>query len=184
MDTKLRNPEMNVYFIQGGEDKNKTDILISLKQAVRDRLPEADVDPIFSLTYDNENQFFLKKSGEVVWGRVFYQPFCVRFAEMIQKELARMQQSLKQAIKLVIFFPTLTAGEDLLRKMPGNPLIFEYYFMQSKSGRAIAIREWSKEGPAEKEMTPPQGAYRFFKQAKLTRQELSEIIDLSLELKK
>jgi hypothetical protein len=183
---------MDVYFVKKNEEKSRTEVLVALKQALRERLPYAEVDPIFSLTYDNENQFFLKGAGELIWGRVFHQPFCQRYGEMVHKELARLTQSFKQKIRATLFFPNLISGMEQLEKLPSGSSAFEYCIMQSQTGNALALRSFLSpkvEAPIKEELeeikpkaSVPEG-YRFFRHAQLSREELTELIEIGLELK-
>ena len=66
---------MNIYKIETHPIGNvDAEILPGLlRHALLEKMPEIEADPVFSLAYDDHNQFFLKSDSEIIWGRVFLQ---------------------------------------------------------------------------------------------------------------
>lgn len=181
---------MNIYFFDHGIEKNRAEILKSLRHAIQDQMPGAEIDAVLSLAYDRDNQFFLRSSSGIIWGRVFYETLSHANIQTLRKEIDHLLQTFRQKLLLYVFSPSIFSEVSrLIEKLPGAPAFFEYSFLGSAHGRALALRERIF-SPGKKEVsTPPVSspkpeAYRFFKHARLTRDELADLIELGLELKK
>ena len=143
------------------------------------------MDAVLSLAYDRDNQFFLKSPEEgILWGRVFFEPLSHANIQILRKEIDHQLQSFRQKVRPYVFFPSIMKDvSGLAGKLSGKPLFFEYSLLRSESGCAVALKEWVFALQAQKPSASHDlQAYRFFKQARLSRDELSELMDLALEL--
>ena len=182
---------MNAYFVQGGIDKNRDEILKSLRSVLQDQYPQAEIDPVLSLAYDRNNQFFLKSPQGILWGRVFYETLAHANVQTLRKEIDHLLQTFRQKVFPFVFFPSAVENlSGLIEKLPGDPVLYEYSGLRSHSGSALALVE--KFFAADSRVSslipskPPEPLqdYRFWRRSRLTRDELIELVDLSLELKK
>ena len=180
---------MKVYFIRDNR-YHRAEILNILKQTLRENALESEVDPVFSLAYDRGNQFFLKTANEILWGNVFFEPFSYQDARALHQEMDRITKLFNQKISPYVFAVEFVSGGGLLEILPVKPHCFKFHFLDSVDGQALALDEWvpdpqgvsqrQADGPAR---IPDLKGYQFFKQSQLTREELAELIELSLELK-
>lgn len=182
---------MNIFFVEQPNQKKSQEVLLTLRQALKECIPQAETDPVFSLAYDGEDQFFLKRRGEIVWGRVFYQTLSDAALSGIPEEIKKLSNTFKQTIRPHLFFPEeRVKDQTLFSKVSGRPHFFKYDLLQSEIEKAISVREYfplpePKVSLVEEVKKPlPFNGYTFFKYARLTPQELSDLIDLSLEIRR
>lgn len=149
-------------------------------------------DSFLSLTNDREDQFFLKSvQNFVLWGKVYFEIFTPEKAEQLKKEQAEMKHKFLQPIKLQVFFSE--GGIDTARAEDYPEAdYYRYSILQSAVEKAIMVERVSFEKKAMTVLPPlpslgestKRQDYRFSKQSQLTRNELAELIDLSLDLKR
>jgi hypothetical protein len=180
---------LNIYNIESRLSAPDMELLPSLlRQALLERMPDAEVDPVFSLAYDDPSHFFLKKSGEIIWGCVSLEALDYQSLEVLAQEIEVLSKKFQRKLRPVLFLPPrLSEVSPLIEKLPGAPLVYEYYFLRAGTERAVALKELviKRAGvPPVFEETADEGGYRFYKHARLNRHELEEIIDLSLQFKR
>ena len=145
---------MNIYKIENRLSDGDMEILPGLlRQALFDRLPDAEVDPVFSLAYDTHSQFFLKRSGEIIWGRIFLEALTYRDIEELSREIEHLSRKYQRKLKPFIFIPPrFCEVYPFLEKVACRPLVYEYYFLCSGRERAVALKEILVRGeePSEK----------------------------------
>lgn len=180
---------MKIYFPVQELQHPRTLILQILKQLIEKQFAGFKTDSLFSLSYDRKDQFFFKGPHAILWGKVYFEPFANDAIELLRFELGRLQQTLKQRIHAHIFF---TDGE-IKKEGVGYPCAdyFRYRFIQSETEKSMLIE---KVLPSGMDFRPDRarslwspvapGPYPFSKSFSLSREELAELIDLNLELKR
>ena len=178
---------MNFYLIEkAGEDK-AAELLSTIKQFLKERLSGAIEDPVLKLAYDGINPFFLKTQAGIIWVRLFPEPLRAEDLPALGHELARASQMFHQKVRFYLFAPAYEQNLKVTAAVSQEILFFEYFFLKSRFGQGVALRECKVElsiGDAAPESSP-SGSTRTarFKTARLDREELSDLIDLSLEFK-
>lgn len=173
--------------------------MLGIKLALRKKLPDAEIDPIFSITHDNENQFFMKSAAGIIWGRVFYQPFNARYAEIVNKEGAHLARTFRQPVHLYLFSPDFKEAETAAQAIVGNAFFYEYQMESSlTSDDPVILKEWNAPqfsvtdkksrpaAPMPSPAVPPQEKSEdghFFKSSQLNKDEIKDLIEIALEIK-
>ncbi len=172
---------MSLYFISDNPEGHEQELNIAVKAAICRQFPQAVEDPVFSLAYDQEGQIFLKGSLSIFWGRIFRHKLSSADVQRVEDEIERLSKNFSQGIQPCLFFPQTdrTILEALLHLRP-QPVMFEYYFLESETGKSWGIKPVRQE--ASESMN--SGAYSFYRNSRLTRDELAELIDLSCNLRK
>ena len=180
---------MNIYNIESRLDEANLEILPALlRQSLLENHPSADFDMVFSLAYDTADQFFLKGAGEIIWGRIFIDAPSFKDIEKLICEISQLSEKFQRKLRPVIFIPPrFSEVFTLLGTVPGKPVFYEYYFLRAGSEQAVALKALSITAKGHEEESfafaeKPQN-YSFYQYARLNREELREIIDLSLEYK-
>jgi hypothetical protein len=179
---------VKIYFPVQEREGNRTQILQALKRLVEKQISGFKTDALVSLSNDRNDQFFLKSPHAVLWGRVYFEPFSENDVELLGFELKRLQQILKQRIHAHIFF----SEWDMKKGGEEYPCAdyFRYRFIQAEAEKALLVE---KVLPLGREFQPDKGSpafdtssekYHFAKASQLSREELAELIDLNLELKR
>ncbi len=183
---------MNFYLIEKTGEKNPPELLQTVKEFLREHLPGGAIeDPVLKLAYDGENPFFLKTPAGIVWGKVLEETLAADGLPGLRHDLEYVLQMFRQKIRFYIFAPDYEPGLNLGSLVSQETAFFEYFFLRARSGQGMGLREWKAAGlePAvlnrTKESSVPclTPSSNVFKNAKLNREELSELINLSLELK-
>ncbi len=178
---------MNVYFVEKRLEEGGPPLVHALRDAMQSYLPHTRLLPT---ALERENQFFLKSSESVVWGYVFFHPPVPEDGPKVKREMAKRMETFGPFFYPCVFFPAGLAGAFPFFDLPSTARFFEYLHLSDPSQKAIALREYA----APKERTVGEAAAvrkkvifaepDFRGQARLSRQELSELIELSLQLKK
>jgi len=143
--------------------------------------------------------FVHEESQAFIWARIFLDPLSHAALDQIREELQETRSILTSLSKegwsprFFIFFPSMTKGlVESLGAFSEAWHFFEYCFMENKEGESLAFREYQGKTSTEPEIDqkdkiehPPSfqeshGMHR----ARLTRKELSALIELSIDLKK
>lgn len=180
---------MKIYFPIQDAEHNRTAIQDSLKRLLEKQFVGFKTDSLFSLSYDRNDQFFLRSPHAILWGKVYFEPFSDNDVELLGFELKRLEQILKQRIHAHIFFNEWSMKKGDVAYPYAD--YFRYRFIQSEAEKAMLIE---KVLPLGLEFQPDKAIhlfgpavsdkYRFAKSSQLTREELAELIDLNLELKR
>ncbi len=172
---------MKTYFIRATAPSKG--VVESLKKAVLEYEHIDDYDRVFALSYDREDQFFIKTGEFIVWSRVFNTPAGHQDLSELAKEIQRLQSTFNLPLRIFAFFQELTSGHGLLKALPGNPRCFQYSFLSSESGSALALKDLCQAAP--KVLPPaPEGFQVQSTLPRLSRSEISELIEISLGIRK
>ena len=181
---------MKIYFPLQTIEPNRADILEALKTFMEKPFMDFEADPFSLLTNERQDQFFLNGPDTILWGRVYFKPFSEKDAELLETELQYLEQTLKQPIQPHIFFLSGQRDPASFEKGPAADY-FHYHFIQSGGEIAMVVekipfpgRESESAKPLDFSEEPGELSYRFSRQSQLSREELAELIDLSLELKR
>ena len=179
---------MNFYLIEKTEEKKRPELFSAIKQFLKERLSGAIEDPVLQLAYGGTNPFFLKTPAGILWVRVLEETLTAEGVPALLQDLERVTQMFKQKVRFYIFAPAY--AENL--SMPGAPaqelLFFEYFALRSRFGQGVALREWNlsflaQALPEVRASGPAPALPGRLQNVRLEREELSELINLSLELK-
>ena len=181
---------MKVYFPLQTIEPNRADILEALKKFTEKPFTEFKADPFSLLTDKRQDQFFLNGPEALLWGRVYFKPFSEKDAECLETELRYLKQMLRRDIKPHIFFLAGQGETVVVEKGPAADY-FCFRFIQSGGEIAMVIEKVSSSQTEREPLRsldfseePQDFSYRFSRQSRLSREELAELIDLSLELKR
>lgn len=147
-------------------------------------------DSFLSLTNDREDQFFLKSvQNFIVWGRVYFEAFTPGKAEQLKIEQEEMKRRFLQPLKLQVFFNEGEIDYSSAGTYPDADY-FHYTLIQSPVEKAMIVErvktpafEGGEASPGKETSKRASGPIAS-KQAQLSRNELAELIDLSLDLKR
>ncbi len=171
---------MNVYFLAPSNDFKLEDMTWAIRHAMQQKFGWKR-DLSFALEHDKEDQFFLKTPKQTVWGRVL-QKATFPVIQNLRAEIRQLTNKIGPSLLVCFFFPEDPLGiSHLFSDLPGAPWLFEYSFLQSAQGKGVVLRQWVEETPAKVSITADAGL--FSRQSSLSREELSELIDLSLQFK-
>lgn len=183
---------MDVFFAHDPAPVRAQEIFLSLKRVLAGRLGSTELNPALSLESAQSGQFFLKNTEALVWGRIFYDRVYHRDLGILREEIACMLKIFKQDVRAYIFFPSCAVLDP--RSFEGFQIkchFFEYFCLESLDAEAVGIRPWNPPlGSEEKssrtdcapEEEPPQVPAPAIRAGSLTREELQELISLSLDL--
>ena len=177
---------MKTFFIKAAQNPELGTVLQALKQATLEHEEISDYDPVFSLSYDKEDQFFIKTADRIVWARVFPQSASYREISSLGREIQKLLDSFQSPVRPYLFFQEISSGHGLLKALPGQPQCFEFSFVKTEQGTALVLKDFH---PSFRVAPPPalapeaQDASTAGSVARLSRSEISELIELSLELK-
>ena len=171
---------------------NAREILQALRETLQDRSPGFQVDPVLSLAHGREDQFFLKgpKGEGILWGRVFYGSLCPAAVHELEGEIVHLFQTFSQKVVPYVFFPSvLEEAGGSLEKLPGRPNLYEYSVFPAEAEKGIALRPWCRRERAKtfaQDLGPQASGLRpgLKKVMRLTREELAELIDLGIDLRR
>lgn len=192
---------MNLYLIEKDADKNRIEIFEAVRRGLQDLYPGSTPESHLTYETDRESAFFLRCTDRRLWGKVFYESLSHGALEALTFEI----ESLPRPLQTFLFFPSLARGvPECLAEIPGRPFFFEYCFLRpSKAGQeeggGLALRQWfsaheekapdiSKTRvsvlPKKTDSVTAREVYHFYKQARLSREEFSELLEMGLDLKK
>ena len=179
---------MNVYFLNPLSKTKPESFLFSLKNVLCQKMGWQR-DPAFSLAYDSENHFFLKNSDGVLWGYIFHDFPTKSGMTQLADEAERLSNTFRHPVHPYFFVPVPDGLEMPVSDESFSMKVhfFEYFFLQSSKEEAVGIREISFLKPCffqEGENHGTGEKNRISNPLKLTREELSALVDLSLQLKR
>jgi hypothetical protein len=182
---------MKVFFLESETRISHAAVIDSLKQAVQEKMPEFQNDAVFSLAYEREDQFFLKSPETILWGKVYFDTPLHGDLENLKAELKKISGIFRRKVIPYVFLTNESSACAWLNEFGKiAESCFIYGFAQSEGRRALTLRRISQERdpviPAEAEREnrgARQGRESSVKPFQLSREELSELIDLSLELR-
>ncbi len=161
-------------------------------------IPGRLVEGNMNWTREDKRQFFLQTTEGILWGRIFSVPMGDGDRSELVREYGRVKGLFKEPVRPVIFFPSLKQiPMDDFSGFPANALFYEYYFRRTEEGQSLGMIEHSPANatrtlasedkkPVQKEISvsSPAAAKGFFKYAWLTRDEISELLGIGIELAK
>lgn len=179
---------MKTYFIRSGQSSRAT--VEALRRAVIEHENILEHDNVFALSYDKEDQFFIKTAEIIYWGRIYASPAGYKEVTDLAREIQRLASTFNHEVKPYVFFQDLTSGHGLLKALPGKPRCYEFSFLGSGNGSALALKDLNKTAPKVlPPATPEEGTVmpveisRASSSFRLSRSEINELIELSLHLK-
>ena len=182
---------MKIYFPLQIIEPNRIDILEALKTFMEKPFTDFKADPFSLLTNERQDQFFLNGPDAILWGRVYFKPFSEKDAELLEVELRYLKQILNRRIDAHVFSPAASEGSSASFDKGPKVDYFCYRFIQSAGEIAMVVEKipfapWKNEPAKSLDFSeePGDSRYRFSRQSQLSREELAELIDLSLELKR
>lgn len=172
---------MSIYFISENSEGHEEELRRAARAAIQRQFPQAVEDPVFALAYDQEGQVFLKGPQGIFWGRIFNHKLSLSDVYRVEQEVDRLSKNFSQGIQPCFFFPQTDASVlSSLTQLRPYPAMFEYYLLESESGKSLAVKP-IQQSAGERVSSEP---YSFYRNSRLTRDELAELIDLSCSLKK
>ena len=183
---------MNFYLIEKADEKKAPELLSTIKQFLKERLSGAIEDPVLQLAYGGSNAFFLKTQASILWVRVLEKSLTHPDISGLRQDFERVSQKFHQKIRFYVFAPGYEEDLKMTAMQPQETLFFEYFFLRSRFGQGVALRELkirfsAPPSPGDQETVPvfpAAAAHERFRNVRLDREELSELINLSLELKR
>ncbi len=183
---------MNFYLIEKNSAAKPGELFSAIKQFLKEKLFGTE-DPVLKLACGGDNSFFLKTPVGIIWVRIFEQDLTSESFSALYQDIERVKQMFRQEVRFCLFAPGFGQAVSADAELPGDLLLFEYYFLQSRFGQAAAFKERKREPslktPIKDEFKRAEDAPapvlpgKSFKTVRLEREELSELINLSLELK-
>lgn len=180
---------MKTFFIKPVRQEHSVFLLDALKQAVRERFKIHHVDPVFSMNYDREDQFYLKTPEMIYWGRVFMTPLNYQETLKLEREFETVSGRFQTRVCPVIFCPSLQSGSGILFAFKTRPYCFEFTLLKSETGTSLALKDVSLEDVTV-QVSPPAGALKMNPQVSasrpplLSRSEIAELLEISLDAKR
>lgn len=180
---------MKTYFIRTPQTPQPRQVFEALRQAVIERENVREFDSVFALSYDRADQFFVKANETIYWGKIFTGPAGFREISNLNREIHRLINTFQHPVMPFVFFQELTSGHALLKTLPAAAQCFEYSFLKSDGGTALALKDLHQK-PLQ--VLPPgeAGDQETVRKSyassplKLSRSEMAELMDLSLDLKR
>ncbi len=173
---------MNFYMIEKTDEKKAPELLSSIKQFLKERLSGAIEDPVLQLASGGNNPFFLKTQAGIHWVRVFEEALTLQGLPALRHDLERVSQMFRQKVRFYLFAPGYSEDFNLTTSQPHDALFFEYFPLKSRFGQGVALRERKIDFQEKSPLSPAPSSGRLCN-ARLERDELSELINLSLDLK-
>ncbi len=191
---------MNGYLIDSGCPKDAAKVTAGIHETISSLYPDIRVDSATSLNAQTGQVLFVRESShERIWGRIFFEPLTHLLLETLAQNFEEVQRALKQwhgeelSLKAFVFFPSCVKGVPaFFSHFSPDWSFFKYCFLKSSDHEALALKEY----PGAREAAPalpapaaesfikePDASSRFFQQTGLSREELNEFLELTLELK-
>ena len=198
--------EFKTFRIDKEGNKDKSLIACAVQEALGGLCPDFLEDwlppPSYSYSFDPQQHVFRRgKSAAIVWARLFSGTLTRTDFDMICLEADRLLSASKEEkFFLHVFipreakFPDEISPEAFMKKFPADRVklrILSYVMLWSWDQKGIALQEIdlkhesapSPVAEESREQRDKNSDYQFFRQARLNRDELSALMDLSLELK-
>jgi hypothetical protein len=179
---------VKTYFIRTAQ--NSRAVLEALKRAVIEHENVLEYDKVFSLSYDREDQFFLKTGETIFWGRIYASTASHKDVADLAREIQKVAGTFNLPLKPYIFFQELRSGQGLLKALPEHPRCYEFSFLRSGDGSALGLKDLNQAPPKVLPPLPddlqsilPPDLCKTVSSFRLSRSEISELIEISLELK-
>lgn len=184
---------MKIFRRVSSSVKQHSKILWALKKDFEKAFSGFEPGDILCEVHEQENQFFLKNPKRIIWGKLYFETFTKKHMELLKIEAECLRRTFPFPIAANIFFTkTDMETKDLLeftgacyyRFFPAEAGIEDALFLEKVVGEPV-FQMASTAIPAEPENEPEPGqeVYRFSKQSMLNKEELAELIDLSINLR-
>lgn len=201
--------EFKIYQVKRETVKNHETILQALKRALRHYCSESLMNWSPPVLVDSEHHFFYRSRQGIYWGRVFFEPLNHAGLDDLFREGEWIARQVPEQLSTFVFFPSFAISVlELIHSLPpaGHPIVlfktarfFEYSFLWCQDQDALALKEIfiadEKDRPVRvpflasspsvslvKAASQQETAYSFFRQARLNRDELRELLDIAREL--
>lgn len=183
---------MKAYFIKPVRQEHSVFLLDALRQAVRERFKIHHSDPVFSMNYDREDQFYFKTPETIYWGRVLMTPLTYQDALRLEREFESLSARYQTRLVPIIFCPSVQSGTGILAAFKTRPYCFEFTLLKSESGTSLALKDMTFEEPAVQPVSKADSSRYKLSQPQntetrpplLSRSEIAELLEMSLDFKK
>ena len=177
-----------------GESADRRAVLEEIRRAFCSQAEVSEREIDFCFYSPSSDQFLLKDTRGTFWGKIFYDdtpgPEGGRFLE----EHEKLQQSLGTEMLPVFFIPRMSlAGNGMA--IPSGTIFFHYTLFRGAGGFSIKLSGRRVKVPGLQKtdekavdtvlggiLPPEEGDPQFFKRGILSREELLELLELSLDL--
>lgn len=180
-----------MYCIESGRGKTLQEIRGLIRQGLGEHFPE--IQRAVGLPFGNEegNQIFFQNGDRILWCRIFFGPFGGEGIQKLICEMETLKKILRQSLCPYVFFPSLGVDlqTDRLAEIPSR--FFEYRCVRGQTKEEILFTEYDsapsrplRASGQSVTVSQPVKPSLFFDQARLNRDELSGLIQISLDLRK
>ena len=179
---------MKIFFPVSDGSVSREDIYAVIRSLCEKQFLQDSRTPEFPEALNGGGSFLIKRSFGLFWGKVFFESFTPKKFEELEEEFRILEQKHGQKIQASVFSPRgVTDLESACGKVPAD--YFQYSIINAcgenamlierspllKTGRSVSYGQKNESSRSD---------YSFSKQSLLTRNELAELIDLSLDLKR
>jgi hypothetical protein len=193
---------MNFYLAAPSyRQRTSEEILSAVRQAILSLYSHtAETALSFSSNGNTPAFVFQETTGVYLWARVFPSVLTHAGLDCLEEEFLGFQYAVKRSkemecrFKAFVFFPSLAKGiSESFQRFSQEWHFFEYCFLDSGKEEGLALREYGNRHSSTVQIQEANlpgfleadlQETHFFKRAFLSRDELSELIELSSDLNK
>lgn len=179
-----------MYFIEYGRKKTSHEIQGLIRRGLGEHFPEIRKAAELPLGNEEGGRIFFQNPDRILWCRIFFHPLTQEDARSLACEIQTLKKTLRQEIGPYIFFPSLKMDFQKDRPAGLSFRFFEYRCVRGETQEEILFTEYlmadpQLSSPAPPHRVPPSAkSHLFYEQARLSREELSELIQISLDFRK
>ncbi len=132
------------------------------------------------------DEFCLRSDREFILGKIYYEPLSSAQREQLKSELMILQKQTGESVRLCVIFPEMKP--DLYPK-DNLAHYFHYHWVQKESESLLKLRRLADECEIEniaaiRDIPPPKSETYTESPGQLNREEILELMDLSLDMKR
>jgi len=184
---------MNFYPIKPASKKTPKEILEAIGQAVLSLYPGLEIKTDLCASDSNQSHFstlfFRKHSGRFIGVYISMEPLTHAALDGFEHQISetfKMRHEKDPAYDLdevFVCFPSLGKGvAESLARMSSKSVFFKYYFLTNSFEESLALKKYTVE---QIDKIPHENISKhFYRRIILSREELLELMELSLDLKK
>ena len=187
---------MNIYLVKTEKAAEPKKIRDAVREALLDFYRGFELKEVLAAIPESEREFFLEGPGGILWVRIDHDPESPSDVEELISEARYLLRTMNSRVSLYAFFPRAPGERESFPewKLAGlaetlDLHFFEYEFLWSHRGEALALRE---RPPADRTLPLPDtpsffesaprsgtGTCHFFKRATLAREEITELLEMT-----